>query len=61
MVALLASYGILTEASLSFIRVGDPNVVTMGQMLTGGLEQATVTPWVPGCPDGAVFAPGTPP
>src|SRR5262249_13610423 len=38
MIALLASSGILAEASLSFLGVGDPNVVSLGQMLTSGLE-----------------------
>ena len=56
MVALLASYGILTEASLSFLGVGDPNVVSLGQMLTSGLEHATSAWWVPACPGAAIFA-----
>jgi peptide/nickel transport system permease protein len=55
MVALLASYGILTEASLSFLGVGDPNVVSLGQMLTGGLEHATTAWWVPAFPGAAIF------
>jgi peptide/nickel transport system permease protein len=55
MVALLASSGILTEASLSFLGVGDPNVVSLGQMLTSGLEYATSAWWVPACPGAAIF------
>lgn len=55
MVALLASSGILTEASLSFLGVGDPNVVSLGQMLTSGLEYATTAWWVPACPGAAIF------
>ncbi|HWC01997.1 MAG TPA: ABC transporter permease [Methylomirabilota bacterium] len=55
MVALLASSGILTEASLSFLGVGDPNIVSLGQMLTSGLEYATSAWWVPACPGGAIF------
>ena len=55
MVALLASSGILTEASLSFLGVGDPNVVSLGQMLTSGLEYATSAWWVPAFPGGAIF------
>ena len=38
LVALPASAGILTEASLSFLGVGDPNVVSLGPMLTNGLN-----------------------
>ena len=56
MVALLGSYGILTEASLSFLGVGDPNVVSLGQMLTNGLESATTAWWVPAFPGAAIFA-----
>jgi len=55
MVALLASSGILTEASLSFLGVGDPNVVSLGQMLTSGLEYATTAWWVPAVPGAAIF------
>jgi peptide/nickel transport system permease protein len=55
MVALLGSYGILTEASLSFLGVGDPNVVSLGQMLTNGLESATTAWWVPTFPGAAIF------
>jgi len=54
-VALLGSYGILTEASLSFLGVGDPNVVSLGQMLTNGLESATTAWWVPTFPGAAIF------
>ncbi len=56
MIALLASAGILTEASLSFLGVGDPNVVSLGQMLTSGLEYATIAWWVPAFPGAAIFA-----
>jgi len=55
MVALLGSYGILTEASLSFLGVGDPNAVSLGQMLTNGLESATTAWWVPAFPGAAIF------
>ena len=55
MVALLGSYGILTEASLSFLGVGDPNAVSLGQMLTNGLESATTAWWVPTFPGAAIF------
>ena len=55
MIALLASSGILAEASLSFLGVGDPNVVSLGQMLTSGLEYVTNAWWVPGFPGAAIF------
>src|SRR5215472_4103210 len=55
MIALLGSYAILTEASLSFLGVGDPNVVSLGQMLTNGLESATTAWWVPAFPGAAIF------
>jgi peptide/nickel transport system permease protein len=55
MIALLASSGILAEASLSFLGVGDPNVVSLGQMLTSGLEYVTSAWWVPGFPGAAIF------
>lgn len=55
MIALLASSGILAEASLSFLGVGDPNVVSLGQMLTSGLEYMTNAWWVPGFPGAAIF------
>jgi len=56
MIALLGSAGILTEASLSFLGVGDPNVVSLGQMLTNGLEYTTTAWWVPSFPGAAIFA-----
>jgi peptide/nickel transport system permease protein len=56
MMALLASAGILTEASLSFLGVGDPSVISLGQMLTNGLEYATTAWWVPSFPGAAIFA-----
>jgi len=56
MMALLASAGILTEASLSFLGIGDPNVISLGQMLTNGLEYATTASWVPAFPGAAIFA-----
>jgi len=55
MIALLGSSAILAEASLSFLGVGDPNVVSLGQMLTSGLEYVTSAWWVPGFPGAAIF------
>src|SRR5438094_6870130 len=57
MIALLGSAGILTEASLSFLGVGDPNAVSLGQMLTNGLEYTTTAWWVPSFPGAAILAP----
>lgn len=55
LMALLASAGILTEASLSFLGIGDPNVISLGQMLTNGLEYAATAWWVPMFPGAAIF------
>ena len=53
--ALLMSYGILSEASLSFLGVGDPNVISLGGMLSNGLQYATTAWWVPTFPGAAIF------
>ena len=37
---------ILTEASLSFLGLGDPNAVTWGQMIFNGRNNMVVAPWV---------------
>ncbi|HLW49092.1 MAG TPA: ABC transporter permease [bacterium] len=55
MLALLMSYGILSEASLSFLGVGDPNVISLGGMLSNGLQYATTAWWVPTFPGAAIF------
>lgn len=55
MMALLVSYGILSEASLSFLGVGDPNVISLGRLLSDGLEYATTAWWVPTFPGAAIF------
>jgi peptide/nickel transport system permease protein len=55
LMALLASAGILTEASLSFLGIGDPTVISLGQMLTNGLEYAATAWWVPTFPGAAIF------
>ncbi len=55
MMALLVSYGILSEASLSFLGVGDPNVISLGGMLSNGLQYATTAWWVPTFPGAAIF------
>ena len=55
LMALLASAGILTEASLSFLGIGDPNVISLGQMLTNGLEYAATAWWVPTFPGAGIF------
>ncbi|MHB8732791.1 MAG: ABC transporter permease [bacterium] len=55
MMAILTSYGILSEASLSFLGVGDPNVISLGGMLSNGLQYATTAWWVPTFPGAAIF------
>lgn len=55
LLALLMSYGILSEASLSFLGVGDPNVISLGGMLSNGLQYATTAWWVPTFPGAAIF------
>jgi peptide/nickel transport system permease protein len=55
LMALLMSYGILSEASLSFLGVGDPNVISLGGMLSNGLQYATTAWWVPTFPGAAIF------
>lgn len=44
MVSILAGNGILTEAVLSFLGLGDPNIVTWGSMIGSGRE-ALQTAW----------------
>ncbi len=41
------------EASLSFLGVGDP--ISLGGMLTNGLQYATIAWWVPTFPGAAIF------
>lgn len=52
MVSILAGNAILTEAVLSFLGLGDPNVMTWGSMIGSGRE-ALQTAWymtaLPGC------------
>jgi len=55
LMSLLMSYGILSEASLSFLGVGDPNVISLGGMLSNGLQYATTAWWVPTFPGAAIF------
>ena len=40
------AYAVLTEASLSFLGLGDPNVVSWGQMINSGRNYITHAPWV---------------
>ncbi|MDR0356771.1 MAG: ABC transporter permease, partial [Clostridiales Family XIII bacterium] len=44
------AYAVLTEAALSFIGLGDPNVVSWGKMINDGRGYIINAPWV------AVFA-----
>lgn len=43
---LSISGAILTEASLSFLGLGDPNVVSWGQMIFEGKSYIAVAPWI---------------
>ncbi|HWQ59295.1 MAG TPA: ABC transporter permease [Clostridia bacterium] len=40
------AYAVLTEASLSFLGLGDPNVTSWGQMIEVGRNYITTAPWV---------------
>lgn len=40
------AYAVLTEAALSFIGLGDPNVISWGQMINDGRNYITYAPWV---------------
>jgi peptide/nickel transport system permease protein len=40
------AYAVLIEAALSFIGLGDPNVVSWGQMINDGKDYIFTAPWV---------------
>lgn len=40
------AYAVLTEAALSFMGLGDPNVISWGQMINDGRNYITYAPWV---------------
>ena len=48
------SGAILTEAGLSFLGLGDPNIVSWGQMISSGKSLLTKAPWVAIIPGVAV-------
>jgi len=48
------SGGILTEAGLSFLGLGDPNIISWGQMINNGKPLLTKAPWVAIVPGVAV-------
>jgi len=53
--SLRTAGAILTEASLSFLGVGDPNVVSLGQMLMYALQFMRMAWWTAAFPGLAIF------
>lgn len=53
--SLRTAGAILTEASLSFLGVGDPNVVSLGQMLMFALQFMRMAWWTAAFPGLAIF------
>ena len=51
---MMISGGILTEAGLSFLGLGDPNIISWGQMINAGKPLLTKAPWVALVPGVAV-------
>lgn len=46
---------IISESSLSFLGLGDPQAVSWGQMLTKGLQDMAMAPWITIFPGFAIF------
>ncbi len=46
---------IISESSLSFLGLGDPQAVSWGQMLTKGLQDMAMAPWITIFPGLAIF------
>lgn len=46
LVAVIVAEAILTESALSFLGLGDPNVVTWGLMIAEGRNQLRAYPWL---------------
>ena len=44
------SGAILTEAGLSFLGLGDPNIISWGQMISAGKQYLTKSPWISAIP-----------
>lgn len=55
MVSILAGNAILTESALSFLGLGDPNVVTWGSMIGGGREVLRTAWYMTAIPGAAIF------
>jgi peptide/nickel transport system permease protein len=53
---LQVAFAILTEASLSFVGLGDPNVMSWGQMLQKGQVHIASAPWLITLPGLAIAA-----
>jgi peptide/nickel transport system permease protein len=55
MISILAGNAILTEAVLSFLGLGDPNVITWGSMIGSGREALQTAWYMTAIPGGAVL------
>jgi peptide/nickel transport system permease protein len=55
MVSILAGNAILTESALSFLELGDPNVVTWGSMVDAGREVLRTEWYMTAIPGAAIF------
>jgi peptide/nickel transport system permease protein len=55
MLSILAGNAILTEAVLSFLGLGDPNVITWGSMIGSGREALQTAWYMTALPGGAVL------
>jgi peptide/nickel transport system permease protein len=53
--SLQVAYAILIEAGLSFLGLGDPNVISWGRMMYDSRELLRFAPWTSLIPGGAVF------
>ena len=55
MVSVLAGTAILTEAALSFLGLGNPNVVSWGSMIGAGREVLRTAWYMTAIPGAAIF------
>jgi peptide/nickel transport system permease protein len=55
MVSILAGNAILTESALSFLELGDPNVITWGSMVGAGREVLRTEWYMTAIPGTAIF------
>jgi peptide/nickel transport system permease protein len=52
---LLVGSAVILEAALGFLGLGDPDVISWGQILRNGQNYLTSAPWVVGASGGAIF------